>query len=412
MALIIAAGWLGSQRHSISTLEKESELLQEHIEMARSSLAVTEHSPAGPAAASKTPKGKEPLDWKKIAAQMREMQQGGGMGDMRTMIRMQQRLQTMTKEELIAALDNIATLDLTGEERLMLEQMLLGPLAQKDPEVALTKFIDRMNEGHGTMGWVLGNAMSEWAKKDPVAAAAWFDQQIAAGKFDSKTLDGKSAARTQFESALIRVLLDSDPEAAGRRLATLPTGERGDVLKNYTATPLKEESQMAFAKLVRSQLPEKEQGQVLAQQAAHLVGEDYSKATAFLERIEATPAERSACVEQAAESRIQSISFNQKITAKDLDTMREWTTSQAPDTTDRVTGEALSRTLQGQNKMDFAEAATLAARYQEASGGDDVLYAFLDGYIPEEDREQARVLAEKITDETRRNRILPRFKPR
>lgn len=351
------------------------------------------------------------MDWKKIAVQMRDMQQGGGMGDMRAMIRMQQRLQSMTKEELIAALDNIATLDLSTEERLMLEQMLLGPLAQKDPESALTKYIDRIGEGHGTMGWVLSSAMSEWAKKDPTAAAAWFDQQIAAGKFDSKTLDGKSTARTQFESALINVLLDSDPEAAGRRLATLPADERKDVLNNYSGTPLKEENQVSFAKLVRSQIPEKEQGNVLAQQAARLVGEDYSKATAFLNRIEATSSERSACVEKAAESRIQSITFNQKITAKDLDAMREWTTSQAPDTTDRVTGNALARALQGENKMDFAEAADMAARYQDASGGDDVLYSFLDGHIPREDREQARILAEKISDETRRNEILKRFDP-
>ncbi len=377
--------------------------------MARTSLALTNHSPAGPAPASKTTKDKEPMDWKKIAAQMRDMQQGGGMGDMRAMIRMQQRLQSMTKEELIAALDNIATLDLTDEERLLLEQMLLGPFAQKDPEGALTKYIDRMGEGHGMMGWVLANAMSEWAKKDPVAAAAWFDQQIAAGKFDSKTLDGKSRTRAQFEGALIDVLLETDPEAAGRRLAMLPADERGDVLNSYSLHPLKEESQMAFAKMVRSQLSEKEQHSALAQQAARLVGEDYSKATAFLERIEATSSERSACVEQVAQTRIQTLSFNQKITAKDLDAMREWTTSQAPETTDRVTGNALARALRGEHKMDFAEAAGLAARYQEASGGDDVLYSFLDVHIPRENREQARVLAGKISDETRRNEILKRY---
>jgi hypothetical protein len=64
------------------------------------------------APSGKPAKDKEPLDWKQIAAQFAEMQQSGGMGDMRTMMRFQQRLQAMTQEELVAALDEIGALDL------------------------------------------------------------------------------------------------------------------------------------------------------------------------------------------------------------------------------------------------------------------------------------------------------------
>ena len=348
VALVVAGVWIGSQRHSISNLEEQSSLLEKHIAAARSSGSATDPYHAKPAGQAKVAKEKEPLDWKKIAGQFAEMQQSGGMGDMRAMIRLQQRLQKMTKEELASSLDEIAALDLPEQSRDMLEQMLIGPLILKDPEFALTRFIDRLQDGRGGMGWQLSNAMLEWAKKDPAKATAWFDQQIAAGKFDSKALNGKSQSRAQFEGAIINVLLASDPDAASRRLAAMPEDQRGDVLQHHSFQQLKEENQLAFAKLVRDELPEKEQAKTLAQQASRLVGDDgYAKVTGFMDRIAATPAERTACVEQAAESRIQSISYQKKITREDLDTLREWTKTQAPDSTDKITGKALANSIQG-----------------------------------------------------------------
>lgn len=409
VALLVAGAWIASQRQAISTFENESTMLEKHIAAARSASAAdpARGKPAGPAKAAKA---KEPLDWKKIAGQFAEMQQSGGMGDMRTMIRLQQRLQSMSKEELVAALDEIAALDLPAESRAMLEQMLIGPLVTKDPEFALTRYIDRLHDGSGTMAWRLSNAMQEWAEKAPASATAWFDQQIEAGKFDSKSLDGKSRSHNQFEGALINVLLVSDPDAASRRLGALPEDQRAEVLGQYSFQQLKEENQLAFATLVRGQVPEKDQAKTLADQASRLVDDDgYAKVTGFLERIAATPAERTACVEQAAESRIQSISYQKKITREDLDAMREWTQSQAPDSTDSITGKALANSLRNGRKMDFSEASELALHYHEASGNDDVLSSFLDGSSSRQNKEQARVLAAKITDATRREEILKKL---
>lgn len=175
VALAIAGTWLSSQHRSISTLEQESAVLQKAIS-ARSSSSQADSSTAKPPSANKAAKAKEPLDWKKISAQFAEMQGSDGTGDIRSMMKFQQRLQAMSKEELVAALDEIAALDLPKESRDALEEMLIGPLAQKDPELALTKFIDRIQEGRGMKGWQLANAMQEWAKKDPSSAIAWFDQ--------------------------------------------------------------------------------------------------------------------------------------------------------------------------------------------------------------------------------------------
>jgi hypothetical protein len=378
IALAIAGTWLGTQRQSISTLEQQSAALRKAF-AARSSDAPAESPNAKPTAPTKAANAKEPIDWKKIAAQFAEIRQAGGTNDMRTIMRFRQRLQAMSKDELVAALNEIAALDFTIETRNILEQMILGPLVEKDPELALTKFIHRLHDNDGSLSSQLSNAMQKWAKKDPASAIAWFDQQIAAGKFDSKSLDGRSQSRIRFEGSLIHVLLGTDPEAAGRRLAAMPEDQRDDALSQYSFQPFKDEEQLGFATLVREQVPKKDQARTLAQQASRLVGkESYAKVTEFIARIQATPAERSASVEQAAESSIlRMISHQRKITHEDLDTMHEWVTAQAPESTGRATGSALANALQGSRKLDFSEAVELAFQYHETSDNDDALHSFL-----------------------------------
>lgn len=410
VALAIAGSWLGSQRQTISALEQESAFLQKAI-TARSSGSAPDSPRSKPASSAKLGKDKEPIDWQKVATQFAEMRQAGGMGDMRTMMRFHQRLQAMSKEELVAALDEIAALDLPADIQAMMEQMILGPLVEKDPELALTRFIDRIQDNDGSLSWQLSDAMQQWAKKDPAAAIAWFDSQIAAGKFDSKSLDGKSRPRLQFEGNLIHVLLSSDPDAAGRRLAGLPEDQRDEALSQFSHHSLEEDDQLAFANLVRNQLPEKNQARTLARQASHLVSDEgYSKVTEFLDRIQATPVERAASVERAAENRIQSIASQKKVTREDLDSMREWVNSQAPEKTGEVTGKALAAASQNGRKMQFSEAAELAVQYHDASGNDEVLSAFLDEWPARQNKEQARLLAEKISDEKRRAEILKKLK--
>ncbi len=410
VALAIAGIWLSSQRQAISTLEQKSTILQKAI-ASRSSASGASSPSTKATSTTKAEKDKEPLDWKKIAAQFAEMQRSGGMGNMRIMIKFQQRLQEMSKEKLVTALDEIAAHDLPKESRDMLEQILIGQLAQKDPEFALTKFIDRIQAGDSSMSWQLASAMQEWAKKAPEKAMTWFDQQIAAGKFDSKSLDGKSRTRLQFEGNLINTLLSSDPEAAGRRLAGLPEEQRNEALTQGSFQPLKEEDQAAFAKLVRDQLPETSQAETLAQKASSLArNENYSKVTEFLERIKATPAERTACVEQAAESKLQNAAYQKKITREDLDSMRGWVSAQAPESTGTITGKALANASQNGGKMKFSEAADLALEYNTATGNDEVLASFLNEWPARQNKEQARILAEKISDPKRREEILKKLK--
>ena len=408
VALAIAGGWIGAQHQSLSALEKESVLLRKHIATARASAESAAVSRGTKVPNGKTVNAKEPIDWKKVAGEMAEMQRSNGMGDMRTMIRIQQRLQSMTKEELVAALDQIATLELPAESRNMLEQMLIGPLVEKDPELALTRFADRFQDQRNGISWQLSNALGKWAEKEPGKATAWFDEQIAAGKFDSKTLDGKSQARLQFEGALIRNLLSTDPAAAGRRLGALPEDQRADALRQFSFREVKEEDQKVFADLVRAQVPENQRNSVLSHSASNLVSKGYPEVTAYLDRIEATPAERAATVDAAATSKIQQSSYQKGVTREDLDAMREWANSQAPGTADGITGKALARSTrnEGDGKFKFADAAALAVQYHESSGNDDVLVKFLEGWQARQNKDESIKLAEKISDPARREEIL------
>ncbi|MEO8617158.1 MAG: hypothetical protein ABI600_18615 [Luteolibacter sp.] len=409
VALVIVGGWIGSERQSLATLEKESVLLRKRIAAA--------HAPASTSAQTGKPSPdklsdpKQPLDWKKLAAQMEEMQRSGGMGDMRTMLRLQQRITAMSKEEILASLDEVAAMDISAQSKQMLQGLLMGPLIEKDPELALTRFSSQFQGDLNGMSYQLANAFTKWAEKDMAKATAWFEQQIADGNFDSKSLDGKSQTRLRFEGALISALISSDPEAAAKRLGALPEDQRSQALQYFQISSVKESDQLAYAKLIREQVPEKEQGQVLSQMASRVMsGDGYLAVTALMDRIQATPAERASIAGDTASSKIQQLAYQKGITREDIDSMREWVSSQAPGTADSTTGKVLANATQGGGGFKFTDAAALAVQYHESSGNDDVLVSFLAGWPARQHKEEARLLAEKISDETRRADVLKNLK--
>jgi hypothetical protein len=404
-ALALAGTWLSTQRQSISSLEQQNNALRNSI--AAQSASTASDTQTDKTLSNKKESNNKQIDWKKIAAEFRNIRQHQGMGDMRTTIRLQQQLQKLTKKELINAITEIATLDFPEETRNMLEMMLLGPLIEKDPELALNQFIDRIQDNDGALSWQLSLATQKWAKTDPTAASAWLDKQIAAGKFDSRSLDGKNQSRTHFEGTLIHALLSSNPAEASRRLAAIPDDQRKDTLSQFSFQQLKDEDQPAFAKLVRDHLPTTDQSLTLARHASRIVSNgNFSKVTEFLDRIQATPTERTTCAVEAAESSIRSISHQNKISRENLETMREWLNSQAPESTDHVTGKALANAIHGNHKLEFSEAAELALQYHESSNNDAVLSSFLEGWPARQNKEQARMIAEKISNPERREEIL------
>ena len=401
VALLVVAACVALQRRSLAALESANAQLQHHIAAARSPGIF--HDPSTAPATSA--KDKAPLNWKTLATQLAAMGKSGGHGDIRVMLRLQQRVQAMTQQELVAALDDIAALDLPAASRTRLEQILIGPLIAKDPELALTRFLDRLQNDRDGISWRLADAMRQWALKDPAAAGAWFDQQIGAGKFDSKALNGRSQSRLLFEAAIIGILRSSDVQAAAKRLAALPENQRAEVLRNFNSGPLKDQDQAAYAQLVRDHLPASDQAQVLATPVPQMVSRDgYDAVTGYLNRIKATAAERATCAVQAATCKISS--NTQQITRADIDAMRTWVDSQAPASTANLTGSILANATRGHHKLEFAAAAELAVQYNRASGNDDVLGTFLVSGAALSNKDQARLLAQQIRDAARRAEIL------
>jgi hypothetical protein len=408
--LIGVVAWGLAQRRSIQEIERQSAALEKRIQVIRASGGGSSAHEAGGGERQGTPSKRMP-EWSKIATRWVHTGENG-MGDVRSMMRLQAQLQEMSCEELLTAMDEVAALDLPSEARIRLEQMIIGAVLSQNPELGLSRFIDRL-EGEDTgLTWQMSNALKEWAKKDPLKASAWFDREIAAGRFESKALDGKNPNRIQFEGAVISVLLSSDPVGAGRRLAEVEEDQRSEVLGGYSFHVLKDQEQVAYVGLVRGQLPERDQATVIAQLASRLVSTgDYEKVTAYLDRIEATPEERKASVERAAESKIQVLGYNGGVTREAIDSMRAWVSTQSPEWTASVTGKTLARAVQHPKGMKFAEAAALAEQYGQAGGNDEVLASFLEqqGSAARSHQEEARALAAKITDEKRRERILRRL---
>ena len=410
IALLIAIGWIQSGRAEISKLERESNLLKQSL---AERFAGQDGSSA--LAQSRDPLGdkKKPLNWKKIALMMPTRLGGIDTSDVRAMLRLGRRLQAMSKEELAASMGELAALDLPSEKRYQLEHKLLSALCEKDPEFAVTRFIslgnpDRISGTKSLVCWALSDAFKKWALKDPIKAAMWFDQQIAAGVFDSKTLDQKSDTRNGFEGKLISALIATDPAAAAARLAVLPVAQRGEVL----SVPDQGADDLALATLVRTQLPEAEQREILSQYASSIVtNKGYAKVTEYLDRIAAAPAERAACAAQAAKSCISITGWNGKLTRGEFEAMRDWVFTQAPDTLDRVTGSSLAYSTRcGKNGLEFSAASALAAEYFTASGNNDVLVEFLSASNTAGHTEEARKLAEQITDPARRTAVLDKLK--
>lgn len=414
IALVIAVALLGAQRSSISTLEAESGMLQKRINAAEFSPQL-EHPADRRSGRPNQLVGrpnqlvKQEIDWKEMAEAIGDDMEDSSSGT-RKLLSLEGKLEAMDTDELIAALDRIATLELDDMQRMMLENLLIRRLAEKDPELGLIRYADRF--GDKKMGRDMSHAVDEWAKKDPAAAAAWLDKQIAAGIFESKSLDGKNQSRMAIEVRLIASMLGSDPGSAEARIAALPANQRQDVIQQLVDLQMKAEEYAAFADLARGQLSEKEKMEVMGKQASYLVMRgDFQKVDEYMDRIAATPDERIRSAEDAARTSIQGKASRLEINASQLDPMREWLSAHAPGSVNRITGEAIGGAMNhGESMLDFSAASVLALKYHAESGSDEVLTAFLEKAQVGKHKEEARSIAEKISDPQAREKALERLK--
>ena len=409
--MLVTGGWIGHQKQSAATLEQDINTLTERIRLVGTH--GEERLKAHKVDEKPKPDQAKKIDWKDMASKLGQMQNGGAP-DMRTMLRMRRLLMDMTGDELAAQLDEIAKLDLDKAGRSHLESMILEVLAEKDPKQALERCTEKLASDNPASGYILAHAFGKWAEKDRAAAIAWLDQSIAAGKFDSKSLDGKSETRMRLEGQLVSLLLPSDPQGASARVAALPEDQREDFLRqafSFGPNQLNPESEVAYAKLVRGNLPPDKAASIIANTASNLMFQGgYERLDGYISRTGATDDEKKAIVSQVMGNQLMR-GASQEIDKDTLDKARTWAANQSPDTVDQATGQALAKTLWRGSSFDNASA--LALQYQESSGKDDVLVAFLRGAADQHhNTDQAKLLIDKIKDPALQQQIrdLPAFK--
>jgi len=159
LALIVVGVWVGAKRASFASVAHESALLRGQIARASS-------RGVGSDASAKQLSPHAPPDWKKIGARIVESQAGrGGMADLRGEIRLAQRLERMSAAEILAAFDEIDSLNLPASSRDALEQQLFDKLAKEDPGAAIERFADRIGT-RGNLSGELSRTFRTWAQKD------------------------------------------------------------------------------------------------------------------------------------------------------------------------------------------------------------------------------------------------------
>lgn len=405
-ALVIVTVASGLQRGSIHEVEERTAMLRK---------AIVRFGAREPGAGADGMKGQvqspaqqanKPIDWKEVARKVSEARNGREMGDIRTMLRLHKQLQELSAADLGAALDGIAALDLPDQGRMMLQQMLVGLIVEKSPEELLKRFADKIGLDGDWVSWQLARAITGWAKANPDAATAWLDQQIAAGNLESTKLDGRSPTRLRFETALVEALIGQDPDAAKARVLALPEDQRQQLLGQL---PIGQVGPKQYVELVRGSLSNPlDVSSAIANAASSLRHQGgLERVGRFLDESGATPAERAVVVEQAATTVSQ-----QAVKREDVERMREWVINEAPGSENRLAGKMLANAVENSRTTGFSAAAAMVADFHQSTGSDDVLVGFLsERNIAPSNWQEARQLAEKISNPQQREAILMQLQP-
>ncbi|MEP4078087.1 hypothetical protein [Haloferula sp.] len=408
LSFVIGVGWIGTQRMAISSLEDETTELRDRIDALGNGRGEAGEQSLAMRMKEEAASEGDGIDWKDLAEKLAGANRGQ-MRDMRAMMELQTALMEMDADDLLAELAKIEALDLNNEARRALESMLIGMLAQKDPQVVLERYMERVNDDQGGMSWQLSSAFQQWQEKEPVAALTWLDAEIAKGTFESKSLDGKNRARVRFESAVIVGLLSKDPAAAKERMMAFPEDQRLEFFNQGMLVTRQPGSEKAFAELARSVLPEDQWGDAYRNSVGNLMRQGgFDKVDDLITEIEAGGKERESIVDHAVNQRVQKLGQEGKLDREAVDELREWASTQAPDRVDGVTGEALGK-IWG-NKSKIEERVRIVEALHDEGAGDELIISFIgDRHRGAAQQEAMRPLLDRISDEEVRQEAIDRL---
>jgi hypothetical protein len=424
VVFVIGLVVLLSGQHRTRTLTRQITVLEKRVTGAEKTLLATSPDDDHGALASKTGRemsapataagslvrSLEDIDLAALAEAV-ENSGGGRVPDLKQLVRMQTALLDADPEEIIALAERVAELDASERAKTGIIQQLVQSLSGKAPREGLVLAMESPYLDLEKQTWTFSHGFAGWIEEDPPGALAWFDEHIAAGAFDTRTLDGKSKARTQFEASALSELIGSNPSAARARLEALPASHRADILRQGQFLTLTEGSEADFAHLVRQLVPADEQAAVFTAQAGGLARRDgYDGVTGFIHKIGATAEERQNIASHAANSTFQQMGWQGRTPAPgELDALRAFVAAQAPAAADTITGEAIAHLASKQE--NFETAIGLVRDLHAASPSDDLLVGFLEEKHLVRDPEAAIELAGRIENPERRQAIIEKYNP-
>lgn len=334
-----------------------------------------------------------------------------GNGGAAERVAFRKRAAAMSTQELIAALDRIAGSASGREANELLEECLVGALIEQDPELALTRYGDRIPDETDGLALQLSSALVAWARKDPAAAAAWLDLKISEGLLDGKSLDGGSEARMEFEAALNGVLLASDVGAVARRLSGLPEDQRRDALERIEFSELGAEGRKAYVELLRGTIRENENAVSFDHIVSELIPEGgLGEVARFFSEIKASKEERGLAAATAASAHFEEIAVTRGVTRQDLDALLEWLERQCPEQAARISATVLAEAAADGGRAAFVESSRLLLESRAGKDNDGVLAAFLQSDAAYGNLPDALELAGRISSREVREKVIGNLK--
>ncbi len=330
-----------------------------------------------------------------------------GMPDMRAMLKFQAAMESMTAQEIQSLLTEAATAKLTGNQQNGVFNQLLSALGKKDPQLALEEGMKLSESGSERNLYSLRGSFESWMGKDPVAATAWLDQQIAAGKMENTALSGANQKRIGFEVGIIATQLTKNPALAEARFQQLSPVDRKAVLGNTWNFATSSEGQQGYVKLVRNgDLEAAEQQNLLSNYANNISRKGELKdVSEFLKTSQASPQETTKIVQTCASDRLrEKIGKDpQNLTSEKTTEWRNWVVQSDPEHAGSIIGKSLSNVALGDNIIATVEAVSPPNQL------DAVKQALVESAA--ENVTGLRSLADSIADETIRAQVLAKKWP-
>ena len=331
LVILLAAGvWLTAQYRTIGELENQTALLQRRLVD-----QTTTKEPMKSRVSTKTALDGNPVNWAEVARQLRDGNSvgssSGGFEFLNTNQRLLNRFLDLTREELIANLDEVDAAEIPRADRDLVSKFLLAPLIDVDPGYVTRRLGSQLKRGeHEKTDFP--SVLARWTLRDPEQATDWLDGQTAAGTI--------AAGSKPIELAVISALLPHREDLATRRLSALPESQR-DILWEFEfgqewgdmewavwkerdlaaafarlARLLPEEAHLDALRWILIELGETDRNRIVQRIQRSLAGMDgphdgsrppVAAVKDFFQRIEATPAERKACIETLIKSERLSI---------------------------------------------------------------------------------------------------------